>query len=468
MERSTRFAAVFLPYALAAFLIGLVGGASSLLGPAFVADMKLNSINTTWTALAQAMSTAACAPILGKVGDTMGRGRTLLAGLVIFLVGNILSAVADSLGVMLAARFIVGIGTAAMAPLILACITTQLPPEKTARGFSVYMLISGGAVILGALLGTVLLRRGWRVMQWGCAAAGAAVLSVCLLTVRDRQRPQAAARLNLLSAIPVVLFFSLILCLPAVAQTFGWRSAPLGVVACLSAVALAWLVRSERLARQSILSGRLLRQRVFLCSVAALFLTQGLLQANVTNVLMFIRDAQPENAALAGYAVCVLYAGVSAGAIVLGPLADRVDSRLVLAGAMALTGGGCALLLLFGPEMPLWLPAGALGLLGIGLGAGGTILMKVALSRPDGQQAGAAAGTYGLFRDLAAPFGVAVLVPLYTNRAAALQDAGLTAAKAAEQAIHTLGAVELGCIAAGLIAVRLLPGREERNECHEA
>ncbi len=462
-----RFAAVFLPYALAAFLIGLVGGASSLLGPAFVADLGLDSVNTTWTALAQAMSTAACAPILGKVGDSFGRGRTLLAGLTVFLAGNILSALAGSLGVMLAARFIVGIGTAAMAPLILACITTELPPEKTARGFSVYMLISGGAVILGALLGTVLLRRGWRVMQWGCAAAGAAVLPVCLLTVRKHPSPSVHAPLNWRGAVPVVLFFSLALCLPAVAQTFGWGSAPLGILAMLCAVALIWLVRSEARARQPVLSGQLLRQRVFLCSVAALFLTQGLLQANVTNVLMFIRDAQPENAALSGYAVCVLYAGVSAGAILLGPLADRTDPRLVLAGAMALTGGGCALLLLFGPSMPLWLPALALGLLGFGLGAGGTILMKVALSRLNRQQAGAAAGTYGLFRDLAAPFGVAVLVPLYTNRAAALHDAGLTAATAAQQAMHTLGAVELGCIAAGLIAVWLLPGREERKESHE-
>ena len=61
----------FIPYALAALLIGLVGGFSTVLGPAFVQDMGIAYNNTTWTALAQAMSTAACAPILGKVGDVL-------------------------------------------------------------------------------------------------------------------------------------------------------------------------------------------------------------------------------------------------------------------------------------------------------------------------------------------------------------------------------------------------------------
>ena len=63
----------FLPYALAAFLVGAVGGFGAVLGPAVVQDMNLPYNNTTWISLALAMSTAACAPILGKLGDAIGR-----------------------------------------------------------------------------------------------------------------------------------------------------------------------------------------------------------------------------------------------------------------------------------------------------------------------------------------------------------------------------------------------------------
>ena len=73
MEQRKSYFKGFLPYALAAFLVSLVGGFSAVLGPAFVQDIGIAYNNTTWTALAQAMSTAACAPILGKMGDMISR-----------------------------------------------------------------------------------------------------------------------------------------------------------------------------------------------------------------------------------------------------------------------------------------------------------------------------------------------------------------------------------------------------------
>ena len=153
MERSISYKQGFIPYALAALLIGLVGGFSTVLGPAFVKDIGIDYNNTTWTALAQAMSTAACAPILGKAGDVIGRRRTLLLGIGVFTLGNLLSALANSLLFMLIARFIVGIGTAAMGPVILAYIATEFPPERIAKGFSLYMLLSSASVIIGPTIG---------------------------------------------------------------------------------------------------------------------------------------------------------------------------------------------------------------------------------------------------------------------------------------------------------------------------
>jgi predicted MFS family arabinose efflux permease len=106
----------FIPYALVAFLIGIIGGFTTVLGPAFVKDLGLDYNNTTWTALAMAVSTATFAPILGKLGDVIGRKITLLIGILIFILGNIATALASSLFFMLIARFIVGMGSAAIAP----------------------------------------------------------------------------------------------------------------------------------------------------------------------------------------------------------------------------------------------------------------------------------------------------------------------------------------------------------------
>ena len=149
--------------------------------------------------------------------------------------------------------------------------------------------------------------------------------------------------------------------------------------------------------------------------------------------------------------------GMSLGAVILGPLADRFEPKYILTGSLLLTGAGCALLLLFSTATPVFLLMASLGVLGFGLGGNGTIFMKVALSGLSPQEAGAGTGTYGLFRDLAAPFGVAVFVPMFTNQITSLITAGTGQEAAAVSAIGTLAFTELVCIAAGIAIVLMLP-----------
>ena len=463
MEHSVSYKKGFIPYALAALLIGLVGGFSTVLGPAFVQDIGVAYNNTTWTALAQAMSTAACAPILGKVGDVVGRGKTLLLGVAVFTLGNVLSALADSLGFMMAARFIVGIGTAAMSPVILAYIATEFPQDQVAKGFSLYMLLSSASVIIGPAIGGVIVSAyGWRRMLWVCVAICAVILALCVLTSRNRVSAKKKLQsFDVSGAVLILIFFSLLLCIPSFGQNFGWTSMPFLIVLAASFISLAGLFLAERKAAHPILSGSFMKRGAFLFSVLALFLTQGLMQANMTNTIVFVNFTQPDNSAVSGYAISVLYIGMSLGAVILGPLADRFDPKGILAGSFLLTGIGCGILLLFTEATSVFLLMAALGVLGFGLGGNGTIFMKVVLSGLTPQEAGAGTGTYGLFRDLAAPFGVAVFVPLFTNQITGRIAAGTAEPAAAVASIHFLAIAEILCVVLGIAAVLLLPKRKQ-------
>ena len=453
----------FIPYALAALLIGLVGGFSTVLGPIFVQDMGIDYNNTTWTALAQAMSTAACAPILGKVGDVIGRRTTLLLGIAVFTLGNVLSALAASLIFMLAARFIVGIGTAAMAPVILAYIAAEFPQDKMAKGFSLYMLLSSASVIVGPTLGGLIVSAyGWRTMLWVCVAICAGILAACALTSRGQDAAKTPLQnFDAAGAGLILIFFSLLLCVPSFGQNFGWASVPFLAVLAAGAVSLAGLILAERKAAQPILSGSFLKRSAFILSVLALFLTQGLMQANMTNTIVFVNYTQPDNAAISGYAISVMYVGMSLGAVILGPLADKFDPKRILIGSFLLTGIGCGILLLFTEVTSVLLMMASLGVLGFGLGGNGTIFMKVVLSGLTPREAGAGTGTYGLFRDLAAPFGVAVFVPLFTNQITARIAAGAAGPAAAVESLHFLAVAEILCVALGIGAVLLLPKRKQ-------
>ena len=456
----------FIPYALAALLIGLVGGFSTVLGPAFVQDIGIAYNNTTWTALAQAMSTAACAPILGKVGDVIGRRKTLLLGISVFTLGNVLSALASSLLTMLIARFIIGIGTAAMGPVILAYIATEFPRDQIAKGFSLYMLLSSASVIIGPTIGGLIVSSyGWRTMLWVCVAICAGIFAACAITSRNQTSVKKPLQnFDIAGAVLILIFFSLLLCVPSIGQNFSWTSVPFLIVLVLALISLIGLVSVERKSNNPILSGSFIKRSAFILSVLALFLTQGLMQANMTNTIVFVNYTQPNNTVISGYAISVMYVGMSLGAVILGPLADRFDPKRILIGSFLLTGIGCSILLLFTELTSVFLLMASLGMLGFGLGGNGTIFMKVVLSGLTPQEAGTGTGTYGLFRDLAAPFGVAVFVPLFTNQITGRIAEGITAPAAAVASIHALAIAEILCVALGIVAVALLPKRKYIQE----
>ena len=463
MKHNISYKKGFIPYALAALLIGLVGGFSTVLGPAFVQDLGIAYNNTTWTALAQAISTAACAPILGKVGDMIGRRRTLLLGIAVFTLGNVLSAMASSLLFMMAARFIVGIGTAAMGPVILAYIATEFPQDKIAKGFSLYMLLSSAAVIVGPTVGGLLVSGyGWRTMLWVCAAICIGIFAACALTSGSKASTgKALQNFDVSGAVLILIFFSLLLCVPSFGQNFGWTSTPFRVVLVLAIVSLVLLVFAERKSIHPILLGSFIKRRAFILSIIALFLTQGLMQANMTNTIVFVNYTQPNNTAISGYSISVMYVGMSLGAVLLGPLADKFNPKRILLASFLLTGIGCAILLLFTEVTSVFVLMASLGVLGFGLGGNGTIFMKVVLSGLTPKEAGSGTGTYGLFRDLAAPFGVAVFVPLFTNQIAARIVVGTAEAMAAVASIHFLAIAEIICVAFGIAAVALLPKQDK-------
>lgn len=466
MNHSISYKKGFIPYALAALLIGLVGGFSTVLGPAFVKDLGIAYNNTTWTALAQAISTAGCAPILGKAGDFIGRRRTLLWGIAIFTLGNVLSAVAGSLWFMMAARFIVGIGTAAMGPVILAYITAEFPRDKMATGFSLYMLLSSASVIIGPTVGGLLVSGyGWRTMLWVCTAICVGIFAACVLTSKGQTSGgKNTPGFDIPGAVLVLIFFSLLLCVPSFGQNFGWTSTPFRAVLVFAVISLVLLVFAERKSPHPILSGSFIRRRAFILSIAALFLTQGLMQANMTNTIVFVNYTQPNQSAISGYAISVMYVGMSLGVVLLGPLADKFSPKRVLAASFLITGIGCAMLLLFTEVTSVFLLMASLGVLGFGLGGNGTVFMKIVLSGLTPKEAGSGTGTYGLFRDLAAPFGVAVFVPLFTNQITDGIASGMTESAAAVASVRLLAIAEIVCVSFGIAAIALLPNQVKKGE----
>ena len=471
----------FFPYALAAAVLSLCGGLNAAFPATVVADWGLASENTTWVTMAYALGTASMAPVMGKLGDVLGRRSTLLLGLGLFGgIQPLVTLIPDGgLIPLLVLRFLVGVGAAAISPVVMAYIMTEFPPDKLGKGFSVYMLVASGMVVFGpALAGVIIDRMGWKPIMYLCFAITAVVFLVCLATVKKSDRARGnMENFDFAGAVLALLFFSMVLSVPTFGQNNGWLSLPTLVSLGIGLATLAALILAERRAKQPILSGKFMARKQFVLPVVVLFLSQGLLQSVMTNIIMFVMYTQ-DNSALSGIATSVMYVGMALGAVVIGPLADKWEPRTVAAGALVLVVLGTALQLTFTPQTGLVMLAASLFLVGLGLGGNSTIFLKVVLSGLPPELAGSGSGTYNVFRDLAAPFGVAVFVPMFTGALNTGLQAGLSqgleegaaAAAAAVEALRGTALVQAVAVALGIGVCLFLPriykdGRqtEEKN-----
>lgn len=107
---------------------------------------------------------------LGAMGDRWGRRPVLLAGLVVFGAASAAAGLATSSEIMLAARFLSGVGAAMIMPVTLAVITSTFPDEERSKAIGVWTGVAGGGGILGMYLSAVLVDlASWRA-GGGCSS----------------------------------------------------------------------------------------------------------------------------------------------------------------------------------------------------------------------------------------------------------------------------------------------------------
>ena len=116
-----------------------------------------------WIINIYTISLAALLLPLGALGDRWGRKPMLLAGLILFGVASAAAGLATSTEVMMAARFLSGVGAAMIMPVTLAVITSTFPDEERSKAIGVWTGVAGGGGMLGMYLSAVLVDlASWR------------------------------------------------------------------------------------------------------------------------------------------------------------------------------------------------------------------------------------------------------------------------------------------------------------------
>ena len=457
----------FIPYAIACAVMSLCGGFTAAVPTNIVAEWDMATA-VTFITLAYSVGAAAMAPVMGKIGDVLGRRTTLLISLGLYTLGQLLIAICPTgvLPLLLLFRFMVGVGAAGIAPCVMAYIMMEFPPEKMGQGFTIYMFIACGMVIFGPVLGGIVMgKTGWRPVMWICVVACVISLALCFIMIKKTEsEKKSMAGFDFVGAIFVLIFFAMVLCVPTFGQNAGWTAPTTLICAAVAVVALIILVAVEKKAASPILNGKFMARKQFILPVIVLFLSQGLLQACMTNIIVYAKYGFGDTT-VAGLATSIMYLGMALGTIILGPQADKKEPRIVASIALIFVLIGAALQLTLGKTLSVPLTCAALFFIGLGLGGNGTIFMKVVLSGCAPELAGAGSGTYNVFKDMSAPFGVALFVPMMTGGLAAgiaeRMGAGMDQAAATLDycvtALHKVAIAQIVCVVIGIVVCLMLP-----------
>ena len=377
--------------------------------PSIRADFGAQVSGLEWTVNAYTLSFAVLLLTGSALGDRFGRRRMFTVGVAVFTAGSAAAALAPTIGTLVAARAVQGVGGALLVPLTLTMLSAVTPPERRGALLGAWGGIGGLGAALGPLAGGALAGSvGWRAIFWLNVPVGLVLMPLARLRLAESFGPR--RRLDLAG---VVLgsagLFGLVWAVIRVGAA-GWASTEVSLPLGGGVMLLALFVLREMRAPAPMLPMRFFRSRVFAAGAlacvgmyaalfGALFLITQLLQVGL--------GATPLQAGLRTLPMAVMpFLLAPAG----GYLTDRIGFRPLMIGGLAMMSVALGwLAVVVTPDVPYGLLVAPLVLAGAGTAVFFAPLATAMLSAVAPEEHGQASGAATAIRELAAVFGVAVL-----------------------------------------------------------
>src|SRR4051794_15404424 len=244
--------------------------------PVMQRDLHTSAGTVTWVLTAWLLAASVATPLMGRIGDMVGKDRTLLAALAAIALGCLLAALAPNVGVLIVARVIQGLG-GALFPLSFGIIRDEFPPARVISAvgaMSAVIALGGGMGIV--LAGPVVAALNWRWLFW--IPLGVVVVTGLLAWRFVPPSPNRSsgkvnwAAAGLLSAWLVALLLPL-----SKGNAWGWSSPlTIGLFAAAAALAAGW-VAVELRSGNPLIDMRMMRlPAVWTTNVVALLFGAGM------------------------------------------------------------------------------------------------------------------------------------------------------------------------------------------------
>lgn len=419
------FVAAFLSVTLAQTAYAIPGA----LNGAFAAEFRASGAGLTWITAIFEIGIVAFELTFGLLGDLFGRKMLMVAGSIMVIIGAALSAVAGTIGFMIFAQAVIGIGAGLLFPIGLAMVAALTPDRaKRARVIATWAgFLSLGAVISpvmagltdqfftvpGTVAGAPNVFSGWRVSYWVIVVVAIVLVGISLAT-RDSSAP-AGRKLDIPGQITFAVGLIAVLYATVTAVDSGWTAPQVIGGYVVGAVVLAAFIVIERRATAPLLHLSLFKNRAF--SIGSIVAVIGMFA--FLAICFSTSIAEGALAQSPVWVLGVLFVCLQLPAFVLAPLVGRlihsVSPRWILTigfGCIAVSGYWLSTYTIGVPARFGGTPWQAFlaPLLVLGVGFALTIgsITAVAIDTVQPHEIGMASATTSLMRDLGFTLGPVV------------------------------------------------------------
>jgi EmrB/QacA subfamily drug resistance transporter len=397
--------------------------------PAIAAD--LNGFgHLAWIVSAYLLTSTAMTPIYGKLSDIYGRRKLLLVALAVFAVASVLCALAGSLGQLVAARALQGIGGAGLMAMAQASIADVVSPRERGR-YQGYMASTWGiASITGPIIGGwVTESLSWRWIFWINLPIALIAMLLCDRALRLLQPRAMKARIDWAGA---GLLTAAVSCWLLVLSWGGvempWTAPPILGLGVIGLILMMLLAMQERRFSDPLLPPRLFANTVFVRGVSIAFCGALALFGGSFLLPLFFQLVRGADATISGAMVVPFLGANCVGAVFAGSLARRRGKMkaIMVAGLSACLVGFILLALVDGTTPPFVLVGFQL-VLGIGIGMVMPSSLVCVQNAADRRDIGAATGCILFLRSMGGAFGSTLVGALLASGfATRLAEMGIT------------------------------------------
>jgi len=441
--------------------------------PSIQSDLGFTQSSLAWVVNAYLIAFGGLLLLAGRLGDLIGRKRLVVIGLAVFTGASLVCGLSGSPEMLIAARFVQGVGGALSSAVALGMIVTMFPDAREqARAFGVYSFVASAGASIGLLAGGILTQAiswHWIFFVNGPIGIAAAVLSARLLqTDRGVGLGKGA---DVAGAILVTA--ALMLGVYTIVETtqYGWTSLHTLGFGAVSVVLLAGFIARQATASNPLLPLRIFRSR----DVSGANLIQFLLIAGMLGFFflssLYLRRVVGLDPLHIGLAF--LPVAVSIGVLSLGwsaRLTMRFGARRLLTPALITIAVGLGLLMRL-PVHSTYAIDLLPGMLLLGVGAGLTFpaLATLAMSGATESDSGLASGLLNTTAQVGGALGLAVMATVAASKTESLLAAGQSLPNALTGGFRLVFGISAALIVAGIVLALtwLRESESERSSASE-